>query len=56
MPEIGQKLGRYRIEEEIGAGGMGVVYRAFDEKLERNLALKVLSPGTLNDEDAQTFS
>ena len=32
---------------------MGVVYRAFDEKLERNLALKVLSPGTLNDEDAR---
>ena len=53
MPEIGQKLGRYRIEEEIGAGGMGVVYRAYDEKLERNLALKVLSPGTLNDEEAR---
>lgn len=50
---IGQKLGRYRIEEEIGAGGMGVVYRAYDEKLERDLAIKVLSPGTLDNEVAR---
>jgi eukaryotic-like serine/threonine-protein kinase len=50
---IGQKLGRYRIEEEIGAGGMGVVYRAYDEKLERDLAIKVLSPGTLDNEAAR---
>src|SRR6266705_7217657 len=50
---IGQTLGRYRIEQEIGAGGMGVVYRAYDEKLERNLAIKVLSPGTLDDEAAR---
>jgi Tol biopolymer transport system component len=46
---IGQTLGRYRIEEEIGAGGMGVVYRAYDDKLERELAIKVLAPGTLDD-------
>src|SRR5882724_4267415 len=50
---IGQTLGRYRIEQEIGAGGMGVVYRAYDEKLERYLALKVLAPGTLDDEAAR---
>lgn len=53
MPSVGQKFGRYRIEEEIGAGGMGVVYRAYDEKLERDLALKVLSPGALHDEAAR---
>jgi Tol biopolymer transport system component len=47
---VGQTLGRYRIEEQIGAGGMGVVYRAYDAKLERDLAIKVLSPGTLDDE------
>lgn len=34
--------GRYRIEEEIGAGGMGVVYRVFDLELEDDLAIKVL--------------
>jgi serine/threonine-protein kinase len=43
MPHVGQTFGRYRIEEEIGAGGMGVVYRAYDEKLERDLAIKVLA-------------
>jgi eukaryotic-like serine/threonine-protein kinase len=53
MPQVGQKFGRYRIEEEIGAGGMGVVYRAYDEKLERELAIKVLKPGALNDEAAR---
>ena len=53
MPYIGQKFGRYRIEEEIGAGGMGIVYRAYDEKLERDLAIKVLSPGALNDDAAR---
>ena len=45
--EIGQMLGRYRIEEEIGSGGMGVVYRVHDEKLARDLAIKVLRPGLL---------
>jgi len=50
---IGQTLGRYRIEEQIGAGGMGVVYHAYDEKLERDLAIKVLSPGTLLDAAAR---
>src|SRR5512146_3552043 len=53
MAYVGQKFGRYRIEEEIGAGGMGVVYRAYDEKLERDLAIKVLAPGTLNNETAR---
>jgi serine/threonine protein kinase len=53
MPYVGQSFGRYRIEEEIGAGGMGVVYRAYDEKLERDLAIKVLTPGALKDEAAR---
>src|ERR1700676_1827481 len=53
MSYVGQRLGRYRIEEEIGAGGMGIVYRAYDEKLERQLAIKVLTPGALNDEAAR---
>jgi serine/threonine-protein kinase len=38
--------GRYRVEQEIGRGGMGVVYRATDETLDRPTALKVLDLGS----------
>src|SRR5438309_7444257 len=50
---VGQVLGHYRIIEQIGAGGMGIVYRAHDEQLDRDVALKVLFAGMLADESAR---
>lgn len=49
---LGNQLSHYRIVEQIGAGGMGIVYRAHDEQLDRDVAIKVLPPGSLTDETA----
>jgi TolB-like protein len=50
---IGKTLAQYTIVEKIGAGGMGEVYRAWDSRLERDVALKVLPPGMLGDDQAR---
>jgi serine/threonine protein kinase len=43
-PEMLGRLGRYEVERLIGAGGMGIVFKAFDTELNRPVAIKVLAP------------
>ena len=48
-PDHPERFGPYRVEEVIGAGGMGIVYRGLDESLQRQVALKTLVPALAAD-------
>jgi serine/threonine protein kinase len=50
---IGELISHYRVSRQLGAGGRGVVYLARDEQLGRDVAIKVLAPGILGDEEAR---
>ncbi len=48
---VGSHVAGYRLDEQIGRGGMAVVYRAYDTRLERRVALKILAPELARDEE-----
>ena len=52
-PEIRATIGRYQIVEELGRGGMGIVYKGHDPILERPVAIKILSQELVQNSEAK---
>ena len=52
---VGKTLGKYRIVEKIGRGGMGIVYRGVDETLDRQVAIKAISPELVEEDLVRRF-
>ncbi len=52
-PRFPREIGPYRIESRLGAGGMGEVYRAYDQRLDRSVAVKLIRPEDAEDAAAR---
>src|SRR5437763_9710634 len=52
---VGRKLGKYHVVETRGRGGMGTVYKAIDETLDREVAIKILNPDLMDSETVKRF-
>ncbi len=50
---IPERFGRYRVDRELGRGGMGVVYAAYDDELDRHVAIKTIAEAATNEEARQ---
>ncbi len=47
---IPERFGRYRVDRELGRGGMGVVYAAYDDELDRHVAIKTIAEAATSEE------
>ena len=55
MPDLPSQVGKYEIRRSLGKGAMGIVYEGFDPDIERRVAIKVLHPQLLAEENGEEF-